>query len=85
MIIAGGYYNGQVTMKIPVTSLLLPNQPKPRWSTLSHLPDQRQWGPALGLVGGTPVIASGKNYGDVTMDELRNEHWWTRDSNRLQK
>ena len=28
---------------------------------------ERQWGPALGLVGGTPTIATGKNYGDVTI------------------
>ena len=34
-------------------------QPKPRWNYLGYLEQERQWGPALGLVGGKPTIATG--------------------------
>ena len=43
-----------------------------RWDYVGSLPEERQWGPAVGLVAGIPVIATGKNYGDVTIDELDN-------------
>ena len=32
--------------------------------------EERQWGPTLGLVAGIPVIATGKNYGDGTIEQL---------------
>ena len=32
---------------------------KPRWNYLGYLEQERQWGPALGLVGGKPTIATG--------------------------
>ena len=34
-------------------------QSKPRWNYLGYLEQERQWGPALGLVGGKPTIATG--------------------------
>jgi hypothetical protein len=43
-----------------------------RWDYKGSLPEERQWGPAVGLVAGIPVIATGKNYGDVTIEELDN-------------
>ena len=43
-----------------------------RWDWVGSLPEERQWGPAVGLVAGIPVIATGKNYGDVTLEELDN-------------
>ena len=82
MVVAGGYYNGRATMSIPLTSFLQENQPKPQWSYLGYLEQERQWGPALGLVGGTPTIATGKNYGDVTIDKLENDYHWTIDRTR---
>ncbi len=41
-----------------------------RWDYVGSLPEERQWGPAVGLVAGIPVIATGKNYGDGTLEEL---------------
>ena len=82
MVIAGGYYNGRRTMSTPLTSLLINQIPNPSWRELDWLPEERQWGPAIGLVAGIPTMAGGKNYGDTTIDTLQNEHYWNRDPNR---
>ena len=82
MVIAGGYYNGRVTMAVPLTSLLMPDQDEPRWTPLGSLPEERQWGPALGLVADVPIIATGKNYGDITFDSLSNNYYWDRNRDR---
>ena len=82
MIIAGGYYNGRRVLSIPLTQFLVPNQPKPEWQTYGFLPHERQWGPAIGLVGGVPTIATGKNYGDVSIDHVEYDEHWTWDRKR---
>jgi hypothetical protein len=72
ILIAGGYYNGRVGMYFPLTDYLggSGNRPSAQWQYVGSLSDERQWGPAVGLVAGTPVIATGKNYGDGTIEQL---------------
>ena len=86
MVVAGGYYNGRHTMAFPLTSLIAPDHPWPtsdyQWRRLDYLPEERQWGPAVGLVGGELTISAGKNYGDTTMDTIENDHYWNRDRQR---
>ena len=74
MVVAGGYYNGRTTMSFPLTSLIAPDHPyQPsdyQWRRMGYLPEERQWGPAVGLVGGELTISGGKNYGDTTMETI---------------
>ena len=49
-------------MSIPCT--------RDQWDYVGSLAEERQWGPTLGLVAGIPVIATGKNYGDGTIEQL---------------
>ena len=49
-------------MSIPCT--------RDQWDYVGSLAEERQWGPPLGLVAGIPVIATGKNYGDGTIEQL---------------
>ena len=74
-------------MAIPITPLIAPNYNyRPvitgQWRYLGYLPDERQWGPAVGLVAGELTVAGGKNYGDITIDKIQNDHYWQRDIKR---
>ena len=76
-------------MAIPLTSLIVPQSPSygapvvtEEWRYLDYLPDERQWGPAVGLVAGELTISGGKNYGDVTIDKIENDYYWNRDNKR---
>lgn len=70
-------------MAVPLTSFLTHQGHRDlRWDNLGYLPEERQWGPALGLVAGKATIAGAQNYGDVTMETLNNDFHWTRDSKR---
>lgn len=79
LLVAGGYYNGRATMSLPITDFILglPHRGGEQWDYLGSLPEERKWGPALGLVAGISTISTAKNYGDNTVDELQqgSGHW----------
>jgi hypothetical protein len=82
MVIAGGYYNGRATMTLPLTPFLMSTGQELQWSYLGYLPEERQWGPAMGLVANQPTLATSMNYGDVSIDTLNNDYYWERDPQR---
>jgi hypothetical protein len=43
-------------------------QSEPRWNYLGYLEQERQWGPALGLVGGKPTIATGTVFQSAVLE-----------------
>ncbi len=77
-VIAGGYYNGRATMAIPISSLIHGGGSRDvlEWRWLGYLPEERQWGPAMGMVAGVPTLATGKNYGDTSIDSLDGGFYW---------
>ena len=86
ILLSGGYYNGRTSMAYPLTEYLSRRESgligsshrsrgsvlTDRWDYVGSLSEERQWGPCLGLVAGIPVIATGKNYGDGTIEQLEN-------------
>ncbi|XP_059088568.1 calicin-like [Tigriopus californicus] len=88
IMVVGGYYNGISAMFLPLTEF---HQAKrgalsTDWQWVGSLPEDRKWGPALGLVNGILTVAGGQDYGDNTIDELSEENsFWRRSTGKTLK
>ncbi|XP_071744613.1 uncharacterized protein [Lepeophtheirus salmonis] len=69
-MLVGGYYNGFSTMYWPLDG--------PRhWEWMGPLTEDRKWKPAIGLVNGQLIVATGGNYGDNRIEVYDGERHWT--------